>query len=354
MSLDALNASNGIEEQEVEDVGETTYLVTAGVLIAIGVLGAVLNMTVIIVILRDRQTLLTPVNVVLLNLVVSVKIHAVCVAFTSIIIIGDFCVSIIGTPFPTVSAILGRWYWGYTGCLWYAWFMSTLGLASIGNLTVLAIERWLLVTRPMRAFTIRQASYLVSGVWIYTLSLTIPPLCGWGSYGPEAGNLSCSVSWEVHDPSIGSDTYIAFLFFFGLVVPVILICWSYFEIIRTLRKVRKRAGSRGTYEAKVTKMVALMIIAFLIAWTPYSISALLAQYLQVTSSPTVAIVPALLAKSSICYNPLIYAGMNSQFRTVMKKFLGMSESTRPATISQHTGVSASNRAGINPIQIEKE
>lgn len=37
----------------------------------------------------------------------------------------------------------------------YAWFMSTLGFASIGNLTVMAVERWLLVARPMKALSIR-------------------------------------------------------------------------------------------------------------------------------------------------------------------------------------------------------
>lgn len=37
----------------------------------------------------------------------------------------------------------------------YAWFMSTLGFASIGNLTVMAVERWLLVARPMQALSIR-------------------------------------------------------------------------------------------------------------------------------------------------------------------------------------------------------
>ena len=33
--------------------------------------------------------------------------------------------------------------------------MSTLGLASIGNLTVMAVERWLLISQPMKAFSIR-------------------------------------------------------------------------------------------------------------------------------------------------------------------------------------------------------
>ncbi|XP_048515705.1 rhodopsin-like [Athalia rosae] len=326
-------------ENDMHLVSRSVSLATAGALTAIAVVGFFLNLTVIFVILRDTQTLLTPVNVVLLNLV-----------------IGDFCVSIIGTPFAIVSSIFGKWYWEHAGCLWYAWFMSTFGLASIGNLTVLAIERWLLITRPMKAFTIRQACYLVSGVWIYSLSLTIPPLFGWGSYGPEAGDLFCSVSWEVHDPEIGSDSYIAFLFIFGLLVPVTLITSSYLGIVTTLKKVRKRVGSRGRHEAQVTKMVAIMITAFLVAWTPYSVFALSAQYFKVTPTPMLAILPSLWAKSSICYNPVIYAGMNTQFRGSIKKFLGLPGTTVSRSAgSQHTAVSAAtNRAVIHPVQILKK
>lgn len=42
------------------------------------------------------------------------------------------------------------------------------------------------------------------------------------------------------------------------------------------------AGGTRRREVKVTKMVALMIIAFLFAWTPYAILALAAQYFYVS------------------------------------------------------------------------
>lgn len=71
-----------------------------------------------------------------------------------------------------------------------------------------------------------------------------------------------------------------------------------------------------------------------------------------TPSASVAILPSLLAKSSICYNPVIYAGMNTQFRSVIRKFFGCPDqiTTRSVTVSPHTAVSASNRVVI---QIEK-
>ncbi|XP_066588423.1 pinopsin-like isoform X2 [Prorops nasuta] len=261
--------------EDLEDrINPAVYVAAAFTLGIIGFFGFTLNLLVAVIIISDPQALWTPVNIILLNMV-----------------IGDFLVAAIGNPLAMASAITGGWYWDHEICLWHA-------------------------------------GCLALSVWLYALCLSLPPLLGWGSYGPEAGNVSCSVSWEVHDPATNSDSYIAFLFVFGLVIPVIVISASYASILRTLKKVKKRAGSRGRREAKVTKMVALMIIAFLVAWSPYATLALAAQYFHMKASPAVAILPALLAKSSICYNPVIYAGLNAQFPRSLKKRFGIRESTR--------------------------
>ncbi|KAG7199416.1 hypothetical protein KM043_014045 [Ampulex compressa] len=314
-------------DAEIEDrLSPTVYISAAIALGIIGFFGFVMNLLVAVVIVKDSQKLWTPVNVVLFNLVV-----------------GDFLVAALGNPVAMTSAISGGWYWGYKICLWYAWFMSTLGFVSIGNLTVMSVERWLLVTQPVKALSIRHAIALAITVWIYALCLSLPPLLGWGSYGPEAGNVSCSVSWEVHDPSTRSDSYIGFLFIFGLAVPVLVIVTSYISILTTLKRVKKRAGGRRRREAKVTKMVALMITAFLVAWAPYAALALAAQYFNAAPSSSMAILPALLAKSSICYNPLIYAGLNSQFSNSLRKVFGIREAAISAPDSQTTHLTVATK-----------
>ncbi|XP_035729999.1 rhodopsin-like isoform X2 [Vespa mandarinia] len=324
-----------------EEISPIIYVGASIVLGIIGFFGFTLNLIVAFIIVKDAQSLWTPVNVILFNMVV-----------------GDFIVAALGNPLAMISAINGGWY---------AWFMSTLGFASIGNLTVMAVERWLLITRPMKALSIRHAMFLAFAVWIYALSLSLPPLFGWGSYGPEAGNVSCSVSWEVHDSATNSDSYIGFLFILGLVLPVVVIVTSYFAIVITTIRVKRKAGkkdytrdlsafifrfffffrtcagTRGRREAKVTKMVALMISTFLIAWSPYAALALAAQYFNVKPSPSVAVLPALLAKSSICYNPIIYAGLNAQFPRSLKKILGIRDIETGTNGSQQTALTTINK-----------
>ncbi|XP_018048257.1 PREDICTED: rhodopsin-like [Atta colombica] len=293
----SLNLS--VEEQLSVDI----YIFAAIALGFIGFFGFFLNLLVIITVLKNANVLWTPNNVVLINMV-----------------IGDFLVAALGNPFTMTSAIAGEWFWSHEMCLWYAWFMTTMGFASIGNLTVMAMERFLLVTCPMKTLSIRHAYILAILVWMYALSLSLPPFFNWGIYGPEAGNISCSVSWEIHDPYTHNDTYIGFLFIVGFFLPITIIISSYYGIIKTLRKIRKRVGAKNRREKKVTKMVYLMILAFLIAWSPYAVLALATQYFYVQTSHILAVLPALLAKSSICYNPIIYASMTAQFPTWKKMF----------------------------------
>ncbi|NP_001138950.1 c-opsin [Tribolium castaneum] len=274
------------------------YIAAAVVLFCIGFFGFSLNLTVIIFMLKERQ-LWSPLNIILFNLVVS-----------------DFLVSVLGNPWTFFSAINYGWIFGETGCTIYGFIMSLLGITSITTLTVLAFERYLLIARPFRnnALNFHSAALSVFSIWLYSLSLTIPPLIGWGEYVHEAANLSCSVNWEEKSPN--STSYILYLFAFGLFLPLVIITFSYVNIILTMRRnAAFRVGQVSKAENKVAYMIFIMIIAFLTAWSPYAIMALIVQFGDAALvTPGMAVIPALLAKSSICYNPVIYIGLNAQFQ----------------------------------------
>ncbi|XP_061717658.1 parapinopsin-like [Cydia pomonella] len=281
------------------------YVASAFVLFLIGFFGFFLNLMVIVLMYKDRQ-LWTPLNIILFNLVCS-----------------DFSVSVLGNPFTLVSSLFHRWIFGHTMCVLYGFFMALLGIASITTLTVLSFERYMLVTRPFSSHHLSPKGAIVSIVfiWSYSLALTTPPLMGWGNYVNEAANISCSVNW--HEQSMNTLTYILFLFAMGQIVPFIIITFSYVNIVRTLKNNSQRLGRVSRAETKVTGMVFVMIIAFTIAWTPYSVFALMEQFAtDGIISPGVGVIPALVAKSSICYDPLIYVGMNTQFRQSIKRFFG--------------------------------
>lgn len=66
-------------------------------------------------------------------------------------------------------------------------------------------------------------------------------------------------------------------------------------------------------------------------------------FFQAKPSPSVAVLPALLAKSSICYNPIIYAGLNAQFPRSLKKILGIRDIQTGTNGSQQTALTTINK-----------
>jgi hypothetical protein len=62
-------------------------------------------------------------------------------------------------------------------------------------------------------------------------------------------------------------------------------------------------------EVKVAKIILLKVILFSIAWSPYLVIAIIAQFsenLELYVTPYTTTLPALFAKTSIIYNALVY------------------------------------------------
>ncbi|EDO27604.1 predicted protein, partial [Nematostella vectensis] len=60
-------------------------------------------------------------------------------------------------------------------------------------------------------------------------------------------------------------------------------------------------------ERKTAWMSFIMVLAFLFAWVPYAVVSLYASFGGVTTIPKLmSTLPAMLAKTSACYNPIIY------------------------------------------------
>ncbi|KAK4011805.1 hypothetical protein OUZ56_020917 [Daphnia magna] len=305
---------------------------------------------------------MTPLNWMLLNLACS-----------------DGAIAGFGTPVSAVDAWQLTWPFSHELCVAYAMIMSTAGCERIGSittLTVLALWRcqhviWYSAKRN-GPFTdhngrlgFRQGALLLTLIWTYTLAVTCPPLFGWGRYDREAAHLrkrksclSCSVNWE--SKMDNNRSYIFYMFAMGLFVPLVAITVSYTSILIFIQKTSKmrrqlkstlQLASTGQQndnggdpvEKKVTVMVAVMIGAFIMAWTPYSILALIETLISDTAnmtdysnttiinrdgnffyngtvSPALATIPSLFAKTSAVLNPLIYGLLNTQFRSAWKKF----------------------------------
>lgn len=82
--------------------------------------------------------------------------------------------------------------------------------------------------------------------------------------------------------------------------------------------IRRRRHS----QLKVARMIGIVVLAFLISWSPYCIVSLVAMFKKAhILSDSEAEIPELMAKASVIYNPLVYALMNADFRKTVKRLL---------------------------------
>uniref|UniRef100_H0Z174 Visual pigment-like receptor peropsin n=1 Tax=Taeniopygia guttata TaxID=59729 RepID=H0Z174_TAEGU len=305
---DSSNSSESDDEAH-SAFTQTEHNIVAAYLITAGVISIFSNIVVLGIFVKYKE-LRTATNAIIINL-----------AFT------DIGVSGIGYPMSAASDLHGSWKFGYTGCQIYAALNIFFGMASIGLLTVVAVDRYLTICRPDigRRMTTRSYATLILAAWINAVFWSSMPTAGWASYAPDP-------TGATYSPSLFLLTFLAcwslrFLIprcrdviAVNFVVPLTVMFYCYYNVSRTMKQYAssnclESINIDWSDQVDVTKMSVVMIIMFLVAWSPYSIVCLWSSFGDPKKiSPAMAIIAPLFAKSSTFYNPCIYVIANKKFR----------------------------------------
>lgn len=230
----------------------------------------------------------------------------------------DFVTSLFVAPIGLASAISGKWTSGRAGCVWYGFVTTWMGLATILQLTGIAAERYFTLAHPNLRWSYFCKKYTRSFIaiaWLWSGIASSCPLFGWSRYELEGLGLHCSIVWSAS--SLNYASYSLFLLAFFFVIPLALIIYFYTNVYLMVRKMSGEAESlwgvanmatRQSYVAqvKVARQLFLLTGMFLFAWTPYALMSLLSVTKIIKPSKEVTTLPALFAKLSNIYNPLVY------------------------------------------------
>uniref|UniRef100_A0A673B790 Opsin-5-like n=1 Tax=Sphaeramia orbicularis TaxID=375764 RepID=A0A673B790_9TELE len=231
-------------------------------------------------------------------------------------------------PLAVASAWSHRWLGGDITCVYYGLAGFFFGVASIMNLTILAIVRFIVsfnMQSPKEKISWKKVKLLCLWIWLYALLWALLPILGWGRYGPEPFGLSCSLAWG--NMKQEAFSLVISMFVFNLLAPSVIIISCYFGITIKLYVTYKKSANSSNGLPNIIKLHRrLLIIAILVSigfigcWTPYALVSLWSVFNDSsTIPPEVSLLPCLFAKSSTVYNPMIYYLFSNNFKREVRQ-----------------------------------
>uniref|UniRef100_W5N305 Opsin 7, group member a n=1 Tax=Lepisosteus oculatus TaxID=7918 RepID=W5N305_LEPOC len=247
--------------------------------------------------------------------------------------ISDLGMTVTLYPLAITSSISHRWLYGKTMCLIYAFCGVLFGICSLSTLTLLSIVCCMKVCYPLygNRFTLDHGRLLIACAWAYALLFACSPLAHWGEYGPEPYGTACCIDWKSSNTDPVAKSYTVVLFVFCFILPCGIIIASYSQILITVKESRKAVEQHvstptrmGNIQTIIVKLSVAVCIGFFTAWSPYALVSMWAAFGSIENIPPLAFaIPAVFAKSSTLYNPIIYLLLKPNFRNFVCKDCGI-------------------------------
>ncbi|XP_062489122.1 opsin-5-like [Pezoporus occidentalis] len=261
-----------------------------------------------------KKSLLKPAEYLIINLAIS-----------------DLGMTLTLYPLAVTSSLSHRWLYGKQICLFYAFCGVLFGICSLSTLTLLSTVCCLKICFPPygNRFKREHGQILIACAWTYAAVFACSPLAHWGEYGAEPYGTACCIDWRSTNVDAMAMSYTLVLFVFCFVLPCGVIVTSYSLILVTVKESRKAVEQHVSGPARMSSVQTITIklsvavcIGFFAAWSPYAVIAMWAVFGSIDKIPPLAFaVPAVFAKSSTLYNPVIYLFLKPSFRkTIAKDF----------------------------------
>ncbi|CAM4619588.1 unnamed protein product [Lepidochelys kempii] len=189
--------------------------------------------------------------------------------------------------------------------------------------------------------------------WVWSAVWTAPPIFGWSRYWPHGLKTSCGPDVFSGSSDPGVQSYMIVLMITCCFIPLSVIVLCYLQVwmaIRTVAAQQKESESTQKAEKEVSRMVVVMIIAYIFCWGPYTFFACFAAANPgYAFHPLAAALPAYFAKSATIYNPIIYVFMNRQFRNCIMQLFGKKvDDGSELSSTSRTEVSSVSNSSVSP------
>ncbi|XP_027034875.1 somatostatin receptor type 5 [Tachysurus fulvidraco] len=299
------NQSYSMSNQTVPFFG-SSMVMTAAISVTVFIVGLIGNTLAIYVVLRYVK-MKTVTNIYILNLAIADELY------------------ILGLPFLSTQNVLSYWPFGSFLCRVVMTTDSLNQFTSIFCLTVMSIDRYLAVVHPLRSSRWRRprvAKMVSAAVWATSFVVVLPVVIF--SDVQDMFN-SCNMSWP-EPRNLWPVAFILYTSVLGFFAPLLVICACYILIVVRVKASGARAGfgRRRRSERKVTRMVVVIVVAFVLCWLPfYMINIVNLIFILPENSVMVGVYffSVILTYANSCANPVLYGFLSDNFRQSFRKVL---------------------------------
>ena len=241
----------------------------------------------------------------------------------------DLLMSILGMPLTLVALAADGWILGDALCQYQGFVGTTLGTASLLNITLLALNRYFKIVRGQKHMRFNRtktkvAVWSIVLIWSLAIVCPIPYLAIGNRYRFHPGKVLCFFDLDNSNIYYAVTTIVCFA-----MIPFGIITFCYYKVFRTVRRHNKTLAQSGSDarrftvdEVKLAKLLFTTLLGFMACWTPFVIIDVIGVFKgQFVFSRRVYEFYTISIGLSSCVNPIIYAAMNKDFRTEFKKIL---------------------------------
>ncbi|XP_014869161.1 PREDICTED: prolactin-releasing peptide receptor-like isoform X1 [Poecilia mexicana] len=284
------------------------------------------------------------------------KLHNATNFFIGNLAAGDLLMCLSCVPLTVSYAFDSHgWAFGQPLCHLVPLLQCATVFASVLSLTAIAVDRYIVVAHPVRKrISAWGCGAVTLGVWLLSLALAAPPsfytryldlrpsgidLVVCEEFWPDSGNLRL--------------LYSCFILTTSYMIPLLSVSISYCAITVSLKRYSvpgEPSSSQQRWSQRRKKTFTLLVasvLAFALCWLPLQVLNLLLdldpefliigkRYINVLQ-----VCCHLVAMSSACYNPFIYASLHSKVRVHLKGYLCPCRSRRGEMVER-----APSRSGV--------
>ncbi|XP_006820589.1 visual pigment-like receptor peropsin, partial [Saccoglossus kowalevskii] len=312
--------------------------IVMGIFLLVTAVLSVIGNSVVLEMFRRYKELLSPSAILLISLALA-----------------DLGLTIFGMSLSCVSSFAGRWLFGKFGCYFHGFAGMLFGLGSIGNLTVISIDRYIITCKRSLQWSYRHYYALLAVAWSNALFWSMMPLFGWSSYALEPEGTSCTIDWMNNDNQYIS--YVSCVTVTCFILPCAVMTYdylaAYMKMVKagyTLSEETEKPNNDGENIENIetgtrvkgvsirvnsfirpdwkqtkyaTKMCIALVAAFLLSWFPSATVFLWAAFGNPGNIPlSFTGVADAFSKIPAVFNPVIYVALNPEFRKYFGKTIG--------------------------------